>query len=81
MRTTLALDEDVAQMAREVMQHLGRPSKQVINEALRNGLEQLRRPSPAKPYRTVPKSMGLREGLSLDSISEVLARVEGEDFR
>ena len=81
MRTTLTLDEDVAQMAREVVQSQRRPFKQVINEALRAGLEQLRRPPKAKPYRTVPQAMGLREGLSLDNIGELLAQIEGEDYR
>ncbi|MEO6873071.1 MAG: hypothetical protein ABI233_12760 [Chthoniobacterales bacterium] len=36
-------------------------------------------PSASKPYRTKPRPLGLREGFTYDNISELLARVEGED--
>ena len=79
MRTTMTLDPDVASKARMSAARLKKPFKEVINAALRIGLEQLLAPRPAKPYRTKPRPMGLRQGLSYDNISELLARVEGED--
>jgi hypothetical protein len=52
--------------------------QQVINEALRLGLPQLRKVLPSKIYRTTPHKMGLRSGRSLDNIAELLARAEGD---
>ena len=81
MRTTLALDDDVLEKARAVAGQLKLPFKKVVNEALRCGLREVEKPAKKRPYRTVPRAMGLRKGLSLDNISELLAQVEGEDYR
>lgn len=79
MRTTLTLDPDVAAKARRGAAKLGKPFKEIVNEALRVGLEVVLKPADAKPYRTKPRPLGLREGFSYDDISELLARAEGED--
>lgn len=81
MRTTLTLDPDVASKARKGAARLGKPFKEVINAALRLGLEQLLKPRPAKAYRTQPKPMGLRQGFTYDNIAELIARAEGEDHQ
>jgi len=81
MRTTLSLDRDVAEKAKAVTQKLGLPFKQMINDALRAGLDQMQRPKVPKPYRTRPHRMGLRQGFSLDNVQELLAQVDGEDAR
>jgi hypothetical protein len=81
MRTTLTLDPDVAAKARMGSTRLGKPFKEVINEALRIGLEQVLNPPTAKPYRTKPRPLGLREGFSYDNIAELLACAEGEDHQ
>ena len=79
MRTTLTLDPDVAAKARKAANKLGKPFKEVINAALRTGLEQVLNPPAAKLYRTKPRPLGLRRGFSYDNIAELLARAEGED--
>jgi hypothetical protein len=81
MRTTLTLDPDVAAKAKKGAAKLGKPFKEVINSALRIGLDQVLNPAATKPYRTRPKPMGLREGLSYDNIAELLARGEGEGYK
>ena len=81
MRTTLTLDTDVATKARRGAAKLGKPFKEVINAALRLGLDQLLQPPAAKPYRTKPRPMGLRQGFSYDNIAELIARAEGEDHQ
>ena len=81
MRTTLTLDPDVAEKASAAASELKKPFKQVINEALRIGLEQLGKPPRRKPYHMKPHRMGLRPGYSLDNIGELLAQIEGEDWR
>ena len=81
MRTTLTLDPDVAAKARKGAARLGKPFKEVINAALRIGLEQVLAPPAAKPYRTKARALGLRRGLSYDNIGELLARAEGEAYK
>ena len=77
----MTLDPDVASKARKGAAKLGRPFKEVINAALRAGLDQVLRPPVAKPYRTVPRPMGLRQGFSYDDVAELVARAEGEDHQ
>ena len=81
MRTTLTLDPDVAAKAKKGAAKLGKPFKEVINAALRIGLDEVLKPAIRKPYRTKPYPMGLRPGFSYDNIAELLARAEGEDYR
>lgn len=79
MRTTLTLDPDVAARARQGAAKLGRPFKEIVNQALRVGLDAVLAPPKSKAYRTKPRPLGLRQGFSYDNISELLARAEGED--
>lgn len=80
MRTTLTLYPDVAAKAKRGAAKLGKPFKEVINEALRIGLDKIMEPPAIRPYHTRSYPMGLRPGLSYDNISELLARAEGEDY-
>ena len=79
MRTALTLDPDVAIKAKKAAGELHKPFKEVIKAALRVGLDEVLKPPPARPYRTKARPLGLRQGFSYDNISELLARVEGED--
>ena len=79
MRTTLTLDPDVAAKAKKGAAKLRKPFKEIINAALRAGLEEILSPAAAKPYHTKPHAMGLRRGFSYDNISELLAAAEGEE--
>ncbi len=81
MRTTITLDADVARRAKALTSRSGRPFKQIINEALRAGLDRVEKPVKKKPFRTIPHKMGLRPGFSYDNIQELLAQAEGEDAR
>ena len=78
MRTTLTLDPDVAAKARKGAAKLGKPFKEIINSALRRGLDEILKAPAAKSYRTQPKPMGLRPGFNYDNIAELLAQAEGE---
>lgn len=78
MRTTLTLDPDVAIKAKRGAAKLHRPFKEIVNAALRIGLEQVLNPPPAKSYRTKARPMGLRRGLSYDNVAELVAHAEGE---
>jgi hypothetical protein len=81
MRTTLQIEDDVLEKARELAAEKGVPFKTVVNEALRSGLELAEKPAEKKAYRTEARDMGLRRGLSLDNVQDLLMQVEGEEFR
>ena len=77
----MTLDEDVAQRIKNLAAKLKKPFKVVLNETLRKGLDQVEKPQKRRNYQTIPHEMGLREGLSIDNIQELLAQVESEDRR
>jgi hypothetical protein len=81
MRTTIQIDHDVLERARALAEKTRRPFKTVINEALRVGLDRMKSPANQAPYKTIPHAMGLRQGRNLDNIQELLAQIEGEEFR
>ena len=82
MRTTLSLDDDVAVLLSRVREAREASLKDVVNEALRYGLNQMTAPPPRrKPYRTKGVSLGRCLVGSLDDVSEALAVAEGESFR
>jgi len=81
MRTTLTIDDDVLERARALAAKLHTPFRAVVNEALRAGLEEVEKPANRRPYETKPHAMGLYQGRNLDNIQELIAHVEGEDFR
>ena len=81
MRTTLTIDDDVLDTARAFAERLHTPFRQVVNEALRAGLEAIQKPAASRPYFTRPRKLGLRTGRNLDNIQALLAQIEGEDRR
>jgi hypothetical protein len=82
MRTTLTLDDDVALLVDEARARRGLSFKEIVNEALRLGLEELARPARARAkYRTPSTSLGQCRLPDLDDISAALAAAEGEGFR
>lgn len=82
MRTTLTLDDDVAARLRGAVRKERRALKDVVNEALRRGLEGIERPpSTRRRFRTKGFDLGPSLEGSLDNVEEVLSRAEGEDHR
>jgi len=79
MRTTISIDDDVMERVHAVANKLGAPFKTIINEALRNVLDQVEQPTKQSIYKTKPHKMGLRAGHNIDNIQELLAQIEGED--
>jgi hypothetical protein len=84
MRTTLTLEPDVSARVAQQLAQGSRTLKELINTALRLGLDRLDGSTAreAKPrFETPTYSTGRCALPNLDDISEVLASVEGEDFR
>jgi len=59
------------------MQRTGRSFKETINQAVRVGLSSPQH-RPQVPFRIEARALGLRAGLSYDSIPELIERAEGE---
>ncbi|MBI2059250.1 MAG: DUF2191 domain-containing protein [Nitrospirae bacterium] len=81
MRTTLTLDQDVAAKLKSRARRLGKPFKEVVNEVLRTGFASEKPPGPLPPFEVKTRSMGLRSGISLDNISELLEQIEGPSHK
>ena len=82
MRTTLTLDDDVAATLQRSRRCCRISLKDLINEALRRGLSDMRRRRrPRQPVRTRPSATSRVRIASIDNIGEALATVEGESFK
>jgi len=77
VRTTLTLDDDVAAKLRSETRKTGKPFKQVVNEALREGLLTRRKNKDLPPFKVKARALGLRPGLNYDKISELIEEAEG----
>jgi len=81
VRTTLTLDEDVARKLQAEMRRSGGSFKQTVNECLRRGLNARRELKPRAPMVVRARPLGLRPGLSYDSIGDLLEQLEGPAHR
>lgn len=78
MRTTLTIDDDIAGVLRRRADELGRPFKEVVNAALRQGLG-----SPI-PEKKIPKicarNLGLKPGIDPDRLNQLLDELDVAEF-
>lgn len=77
MRTTLTLEPDVVRLIQDAVHRERRPTKQVINDALRRALAP---PvdSTHDPYRLTPHESALRPGLDLAGLNRLADELEDE---
>ena len=81
MRTTLTLDDDVAVQLERLRRARDLSLKDLINDALRRGLREMREPPrERRPFRTQAFHMG-RPLINIDNVAEALASIEGEGFK
>jgi metal-responsive CopG/Arc/MetJ family transcriptional regulator len=83
MRTTLSIDDDVAAALERLRRTRDASLKELVNEALRRGLQEMSgRPKRRRErFRTIAVALGrLRIG-SIDNVADALAIAEGENFR
>ncbi len=77
MRTTLSLDDDVAERLREETTRRGLSFKETVNSCLRRGLESPSAEELATPFTVEPRPLGLRAGFDLDDIGGLLDLLDG----
>jgi hypothetical protein len=80
MRTTLSLDDDLANLLKQEARRSGTSFKEAVNRYLRLGLMASKQPL-RKKFVVKPRLMGLPPGLSYDNIGELLDAIEGPMHR
>ncbi|MFL6606490.1 MAG: hypothetical protein ACJ8R9_34895 [Steroidobacteraceae bacterium] len=82
MRTTLTLDEDIAQRLQAESRRTGRSFKEIVNEHLRMSLAQSRALKSMSPFRVMAAELGgpATPG-SYDDIEALLEESEGIEHR
>jgi hypothetical protein len=82
MRTTLTLDKDVATLLERLRKARGASLKDLVTEALREGLRHMTSPPRKRaPFRTASVDLGRCLVSNVDNVVEVLAVAESESFR
>ncbi len=80
MRTTLTLDDDVAEELRTLAHRTRRSFKDVVNETIRTGLARRRQARPRR-YRLEPASLGgVCPGFDLDKALQLADSLEDEEI-
>ncbi|MBI3975840.1 MAG: DUF2191 domain-containing protein [Armatimonadetes bacterium] len=77
MRTTLTLDEDVADKLKAEVRRSGRSFKETVNALLRLALNVRRQIAPKDPFTIRARPLGLRPGLNYDKVNELVEQLEG----
>ena len=81
MRTTLTIDDDVAVQLERLRQDQQVSLREIVNRALREGLVALQDPRPSTPFVTRTVDLGTPRFSNVDDVQEILAAVEGDDYR
>ncbi len=78
MRTTLTLDDDLAGLLKPRARDLGVPFKEAVNRTLRAGLGEAA--GSRAPPKVISHSFGVRQGVDLDKLGQLLDELEAEDY-
>jgi hypothetical protein len=81
MRTTLTLDDDLAAALNEKADRTGRTFKEVVNKALRAGIEAEISPPPRRRYLLEPVSLGgIPKAVDLDKALRLADALEDAEI-
>jgi hypothetical protein len=78
MRTTLTLDPDVSTRLNAEAARSDRALKQVVNDALRRGLQLPAKGARRAAYAVKPVRMAFRPGVDTDKLNELADELENE---
>ncbi len=79
MRTTLTLEDDLADRLAQIARETQQPFKTVVNETLRRGLAEHAPSVPAFDYQ--PHAGSLRPGIDERRLNELAWQLDDERFR
>jgi hypothetical protein len=82
MRTTLTLDDDLAEILHQKARQQGNSFRVVVNEFLRAGLAATGSASFQRPpVRVIAKPLGLKSGYDPDKMNQLADELEVEEYR
>jgi hypothetical protein len=79
MRTTLTIDDQIAELIRKEVKLGKRSLKAVINDALRRGMG-LDAPKPVKTYRVKAHSSAFAPGVDAGRLNQLVDELESAEF-
>jgi hypothetical protein len=79
MRTTLSVDDDLAELLKRRARELGITFSEAVNRTIRAGIGEAS-PSDAIPHRTVSYSFGFRPAIDIDKLGQLTDELEAEAF-
>ena len=77
VRTTLTIDDDLAALLHEQARRSGRTFRDVVNEAIRDGLLRSELESPCAPP---VHDLGIRPGVDLTKALQLVGQLEDEEI-
>ena len=80
MRTTLTLDDDIAEFLKEQSRLLNKPFKQVVNDFIRRGMSPSSGQNDRPPFQITPNKSGLKVGIDPRRLNQLADELEVEDF-
>jgi hypothetical protein len=80
MRTTLTIEEDVAQQIRQRMADKKLPLKRVVNDALRAGLSKAGKKERTPRFVVKPWPCQFLPGIDRDKLGQYLDQLDTEEF-
>ena len=80
MRTTLTLDDDIADALRERARLLNLPFMQVVNDVLRRGMSPEMREAAPSRYRVVPNRSAFAPGIYPLKLNQINDQLEADAF-
>jgi hypothetical protein len=83
MRTTLTLDDDLAEALKRTAGQTGRSLKEVVNEVIRRGLASGHLPpaSQGPPFVVQPQSCGFMPGIDPLRLNQLVDQMDLERFQ
>ncbi|MCU0234048.1 MAG: ribbon-helix-helix domain-containing protein [Thermoanaerobaculales bacterium] len=82
MRTTLTLDDDVARQLKRLARSTDRSFKEVVNEAIRRGLNVGNPPEPDLPrFAVQAEARGFRAGIDPTKLNQLYDDLEMEELQ
>jgi hypothetical protein len=80
MRTTITIDDRLAERIEELRRSRGLSRKKIINSLLRDGLASQSEPPQPKEFRTTTHRLGLRPGFDPAKLNQLADELETEEF-
>ena len=80
MRTTVTLDDDVAQRLKDLAHRKKKPFKVVLNETIRVGLTAEKKSPKRPPFKVIARDMGWTPGIDQFGFNKLVDELEIEAY-